>query len=273
MASNIRRRKPKTSDTVLRPLHPNAGIAAAYQKRLETMIEQMHRSITYFISASYRQNTPIMASDASPADALRKSMRELTKRWQSNFDKMSEQMAEYFAQSVEKRSSEALKKIMKDAGWTVEFRLTPAMRDVIDATVNANVALIKSIPAKYLADVEGAVMRSVQAGRDLGSLAKELEDTYGVTKRRAALIARTQNNLATASMNKVRALEAGITTARWQHSNGGKSKRASHVKASQDKVEYDVAKGWYDPDERKHIQPGELINCRCISRPVIKGFS
>lgn len=273
MASNIRRRKPKTSDTVLRPVHPNAGIAAAYQKRLETMIEQMHRSITYFISASYRQNTPIMASDASPADALRKSMRELTKRWQSNFDKMSEQMAEYFAQAVEKRSSEALKKIMKDAGWTIQWRMTPAMQDVVDATVNQNVALIKSIPEQYLKSVEGAVMRSVQAGRDLGSLAKELEDTYGVTKRRAALIARTQNNLATASMNKVRALEAGLSKAVWVHSNGGKSKRASHVKASQEKVQFEISKGWYDPDVSQWIQPGQLINCKCFMRPVLKGFS
>lgn len=273
MASNIRRRKPKTSDTVLRPVHPNAGIAAAYQKRLETMIEQMHRSITYFISASYRQNTPIMASDASPADALRKSMRELTKRWQSNFDKMSEQMAEYFAQAVEKRSSEALKKIMKDAGWTIQWRMTPAMQDVVDATVNQNVILIRSIPETFLKSVEGSVMRSVQTGRDLHSLAKEIEEHYGVTKRRAAFISRDQNNKATAAMNRVRQLEVGITTARWQHSGGGRTQRASHVKASRDKVEYNVSTGWYDPEVKEFIQPGFLPNCRCISRSIVKGFS
>jgi hypothetical protein len=56
------------------------------------------------------------------------------------------------------------------------------------------------------------------------------------------------------------------------HSGGGKEPRRTHVKNSGKK--FNVAQGWFDPDKtvRKYIQPGELINCRCVSRPV-KGFS
>jgi hypothetical protein len=35
---------------------------------------------------------------------------------------------------------------------------------------------------------------------------------------------------------------------------------------------YDVKKGMWDPTEKKYVLPGELINCRCFSRPVIEGL-
>ena len=154
----------------------------------------------------------------------------------------------------------------------MRFTLTRAANDVLQATTGANVALIKSIAQQHLADVEGLVMRSVAAGRDLGTLAKEIEARYGVTKRRAALISRHQNNLATATITRVRQESLGIKQAVWVHSHAGAHPRPSHVTAGAEKVVYDVATGWFDPDEGKYIRPGELINCRCVSRPIIPGF-
>ena len=81
---------------------------------------------------------------------------------------------------------------------------TPAMRDIIDATVTANVSLIKSIASEYHTEVEGLVMRSVTAGRDLSFLTDELEKRYGITRRRAANIALSQNNLATSALRRAR---------------------------------------------------------------------
>lgn len=274
MASKLRRKTPKATETILRPVRPNAGIAADYQRRLDALIQEMHDSVLYWLTATYRQNEPrIIAEDETPADALRRSMKELSSRWLKKFDAMSTKMAEYFAQSVEKRSTAAMKKILKDGGWTVNFTVTPAMRDIMDATVHANVALIKSIPQKFLSDVEGSVMRSVQAGRDLGSLTSDLQKNYGVTRRRAAFIARDQNNKATSAFNRVRQVELGLTEAVWVHSGGGREPRPSHQKAGREKARYTISEGWFDPEVGQKIQPGELINCKCIGRPVIKGFS
>lgn len=272
--SSLRSRKTaKRTGIVLRPVQPNLGIEIAYRKRLDALIEEMHASVMWFLRAAYRKQEPRIATDETPADALRRSIRDLSKRWLRKFDYMAEKLAEHFAQSVEKRSSSALKRILKDGGWTVDFKMTPAMRDIVDATVNANVALIKSIPAQYMEQVEGIVMRGVQTGRDLGQVSQDLQKRLGVTKRRAALISRDQNNKATAAFNRARQLELGITEAVWVHSGGGKEPRPTHLKAGREKTRFDIAKGWYDPHEGKHIQPGELINCRCTSRPVIKGFS
>lgn len=263
-------RKPKNK--VLRGVHPNAGIEAAYRKNLDTLITEMQASVEYWLTATYRQNEARITQDASPADLLQKSIRQLSRRWLKRFDTMAGKLATYFATSVEQRSTSALRRILKDGGMTVEFQMTPAMKDVLTATVNQNMALIKSIPQQYLSEVEGMVMRSVQAGRDLSSLSDDLQKRYGITRRRAALIARSQNEMATSTFNKVRLVEAGVEEAVWVHSHAGKTYRKSHVKAGKDRVRYRIAEGWYDPAEGRHIQPGELINCRCFSRPVIKGF-
>ena len=254
----------------LRPLHPNVGVKLAYQRRMLKLIEEMNDSVLYWLRSAYKNNEPIMAlDDALPANALVKAIRKLRKQWLKNFDKGADNLANYFAKSVSKRTDSALQKILRDAGFSVKFQMTPAMRDIIKATVSQNVSLIKSIPEQYLLDVEGAVMRSVQQGRNLGELTSYLEKTYGVTRRRAATIALNQNNMATSAMNRARQDELGIKKARWRHSGGGKHPRPTHVK-NNGKL-YDVKKGWYDPAVKDWILPGQLINCRCVSIAVIAG--
>lgn len=263
--------KPKAK--LLPPLHPNAGLEVDYRKRLDKLIEEMHRSIMWWVSAAYKANEPVMAADdALPADVLRKTMAGLSKRWTDRFDEGAQELAAYFAKAAAQRSDVQLRAILKKAGFAVKFAPTKAMRDVIKATLNQQVSLIKSIPAQYLTQVESSVMRSVQAGRDIGGLAKELETHFGVTKRRASFIARSQNNIATSMMNRARQTELGITQARWVHSAGGKEPRPSHVAAGKEGAVYDVAKGWYDPDASVWTWPGVLPNCRCVSRSIIPGF-
>lgn len=256
----------------LRPLHPNAGTAAMYQKRLDKLIDDMNASVTYWIETRYRNNEPVLlAMDDLPVNELKRTIEELAKRWLKNFEEAAPKLADWFATDVLERTDASLRAILRQGGFSVRFKMTRAMRENFNATRAQNVALIKSIPEQYLKNVEGAVMRSVQAGRDMGPLAKELQKNYGVTKKRAALIARTQNNLASGSMNKVRQIELGVTKAKWRHSGGGKEPRPTHV-ANNGKL-YDVKKGWWDPAEKKWIFPGMLINCRCVSISVIPGFS
>ncbi len=269
-ATEVRRARGK--DIELRPLQPNAGTTAMYTKKLEKLIDEMNASVTYWIETRYRNNEPVLlAMDDLPVNELKRTIKELAKRWLKNFEEAAPKLADWFALDVMERTDASLRAILRQGGFSVRFKMTRAMRENFNATRAQNVALIKSIPEQYLKNVEGAVMRSVQAGRDMGPLAKELQKNYGVTKKRAALIARTQNNLASGSMNKVRQIELGVTKAKWRHSGGGKEPRPTHV-ANNGKL-YDVKKGWFDPHEKKWIFPGQLINCRCVSISVIPGFS
>lgn len=255
---------------LLRAVHPNVGIEMAYRRALLRLIDEMHDSVAYWIEAKYK-NKPHIAADATPASVLRIALNKLTRRWQKKFNDAAKELAAYFAQDVSLRTDAALKAILKRAGITVKFTMTPAQRDVFRATVQANVGLIKSIPQQYLKSVEGSVMRSVQTGRDLSQLSKDLQKQYGVTKRRAAFIARDQNNKATSALQRARQTELGITEAIWVHSHAGKEPRPSHVKM--DGKKYDVSKGMWDKDEKEYVFPGQLINCRCVSKSVIPGFS
>lgn len=267
-------RKPplKQQEIVLPAVHPNAGIAAEYQRRLEALTKAMAKSFLYWISAAYKANEPVIAQDELPAAALRRVIRKLGRQWQKNFDAAAPELAAYFAQAVSARSDAQLKSILRRAGISVKFNRDRATGDVFSAAVNENVSLIKSIPQKYLTDVEGMVMRSIQKGGDLGTLTGELQKAYGITFRRAAFIAKDQNAKASAMLTRVRQVKLGITRAIWVHSAGGKTPRPTHIAAGARKQEYDTSVGWYDPHEEKYIFPGELPNCRCVSKPIIVGF-
>ena len=270
MPTYILRKDLNRTDKVLRPARPNVGIEMAYRRKLYDLIEAMHKSCLYWIEAAYKAHLPVMAQDATPANEMADAVRKLVRQWMYNFDEASESLADYFAKDVSERSDAALQAILRKGGFTVKFQMSKGMKDIIDATVHQNVALIKSIPTNYLTQVEGMVMRSVQTGRDLGQLAKDLQTQLGVTKRRAALISRDQNNKASAAMQRSRQLEMNLDRAIWMHSHGGKTQRPTHV--ANNGKSYSIKDGWYDPAVGKHIWPGTEIGCRCVSRSIIPGF-
>lgn len=256
---------PKTA----RAVRPNVGTRTLYQRKLERLVDEMANSVQYWILATYRAEVTPLAQDASPARVLAEAMRKLSKRWLRKFDKLSLELAQWFAKDASARSDAALMSSLRDAGFTVRYQPTRGMQNATQAIVQENVALIKSIPEQYLKNVEGAVMRSVATGRDLGSLAAYLERQHGVTKRRAAFIARDQNNKATSALNTVRQLDLGIEKGVWRHSGAGKVPRPTHV-AESGKT-FDLRKGAFI--EGEWIRPGEKPNCRCTWSPVIPGFS
>lgn len=269
---NTQANDAKIKPIILDPIRPNLGIQAAYRKKLYALIDEMHHSLVYWLSAAYKANTPEMASDASPARELQKVMKKLSKRWLKNFDEASKNLADYFSTAVADRADGALEAILKKSGFSVEFKMTAEMNDVMQATIGEQVGLIKSIAQHHLSEVEGLVMRSVSTGRDLKFLTDELQKHYQITRRRAAFIARSQNNMATATITRVRQKSLGATQAIWVHSGGGKEPRHSHVKAGREGLIYEIDKGAYlegNGGKYEWVWPGTAINCRCVAKTII----
>ena len=265
------KRKPKKPEKTFRPVHPNAGIELAYRRKLERLIAKMNRSVKFWLRAAYRQNEPVMAQDDTlPASALRAAVKKLAARWQKQFNESAPALAEWFAQTTITRSDQTLRSILRKGGFSVRFKMTPSARDIMQATINQQVSLIKSIPSQYFTEIEGMVMRSVQTGRDLQNLTVDLRERYGITRRRAEFIARDQNNKATAAITRARQDELGVVKAKWRHSGGGRHPRPTHV--AMDGKTYDIRKGMYDPAVKRFIFPGEEPNCRCVSIAIIPGF-
>ncbi len=259
-----------------RPVRPNVGVEQGYSAAIRALVDQMHSSIEWWVTATYRQYPPrvgvlvVTAEDATPSDHMRRTLRGLVGRWAGKFDEAAPGIAERHMRRAYQTSGNAFAKSLTDAGWAIRFTMSPAMTDAFNATLQENVSLIRSIPAQYLQQVEGAVMRSYTGGRDLLQMVTDLKQLYPKAAGRASIIARDQTNKANAAVNRIAQLELGITEADWVHSGGGKVPRPSHVAAGKPGApnhRYNIAQGCYIDGE--YIQPGELINCRCVNRPVL----
>jgi Phage Mu protein F like protein len=277
---------------MLRPIHGNAGVQAWYHEQLLRLVESMRHDLRIVFAGYAEAIAPpaiahdsyprvradgnygcvVIAEDAprNPSLIVRSALNRWGKRWVSKFDKLSLDLGKEFARRNFKVTQIQMQAALKEAGFTVAFKPTHAASAAYQAVVSEQVNLIKSIPQQYMKDVESKVWNSVMKGSDMHQLQSELVDTYKITRERAAVIARDQNNKAKATIEKTRRQELGITKAIWQHSAGGKVPRKTHVDMSG--KTYDIQQGMWDADEGKHVMPGELINCRCTSRAVIEGF-
>lgn len=236
--------------------------------------DDLHAGVRETLMTLARRKVLPLAQDAKPPkiDLLRRALDKWGGLWTRRLETLSEKLAADFANKSRTVTDTALRKSFRDAGLTIQFKPTRAMLEGQAAVIHENVHLIKSIPQKMLAQVQSDVWRTVTSGSDLASLKEKLVKTYGATHNRAALIARDQNNKAKAVYENARRTELGITKAIWVHSAGGVEPRRTHLQM--DGKPYDIAKGMWDRDEGEFVHPGQLINCRCVSRPVldIAGF-
>lgn len=283
----MNRKRVKT----LRAIHPNEGVGVWYRAQLDALLREAHADLVAIVQEPasvalaqdgrrfhglYRNPTGYVWDDgrahdaASPNTRLNAALKRWGDKWSKKFDKAADRIAKAFAAKSFSSFQSAMKTELAKANFTVRFAPTRASLAAFSATVSENVALIKSIQQQYHTKVQGDVWRAVTRGSDLNKLSTTLRETYGVTTKRAALIARDQNAKAKATIENTRRQELGITQAIWQHSSAGKEPRPSHV-AMNGKV-FDLKQGMYDPEVGDFILPGQLINCRCSSRAVIPGF-
>jgi uncharacterized protein with gpF-like domain len=261
-------KKPVT----VRAIHANAAVHDWYFAELDRFAARMAAEVSRAVLAVYGEiNVPLIAADAAnPSLLLRAALRKWGGLWVSRFDKLSLDLGQAFARKSLTITQTQMRAALKDAGFTVKFAPTPGSLAAYQAVVAEQVNLIKSIPAEYLKSVETHVWQSVAKGGDMHALSRKLQRSYGVTRDRAAFIARDQNNKAKATIERARRLELGITEAYWQHSAGGKVPRATHVAMSGKR--YRISEGMYDSAQTAYVLPGELPNCRCTSKAIIPAF-
>lgn len=259
----------------LRPIRPSAALQKEYQRRLTALIDEMQRSVVWWIRAAYRKREGEIVQDAGPARSLAQELDSVMRKWQADFDSAAERLAEWYvaaaARHVRRSTEAAFKAAGLDKFMTVKFRpMTRKEKDIIQSLIIENVSLIKSIPRQYLWEVQGIVQRSVQNGRELDAMVKDLYERYDITLRRAKMITHDQNNKATESISRWRMQTLGITEGVWQHFSIGKTYRDAHVQMHGEV--YNLAEGCYDEHEGRNVQPGELVNCHCSFRAVIPNF-
>lgn len=263
----------------LKPIFPPAGVEKEYEKRLKKAVREMEHSVVYWLSARYKANESKIVGDSATDDLL-KAFRKLLHQWERNFRELADVLPKWFVNKIRGYTARNLAeqtRPLRDAGlgFNLKFSyMSQAERQVFQAIVSENVNLIKSIARESLTKVEGIVLRGITSGNDLATVTEQLHHQFGVTERRAAMIARDQTNKATNNLSRQRLLDYGVTKGIWMHTASGKTYRETHEN-DMDGQEYDIREGCFDPDEKvnRNIQPAELVNCYCVCRPVIPQLS
>lgn len=266
----MRTRRAKSSNGIpIRAVSPNMGIRNEYRKKLLELIRPMLIEATAEIKRLYASDSPLIIQDETPASKYKAMIEDMRKRSRARFDKASEVLATGFTLKVVSNVARSQKSALSAAGlgdFAVRYDFGNVKRDVVDAIINQNVNLIKSIDQTFFEHLENEVMNAVTAGSDLQALAKSIRKLNQSTNRRAIMIAEDQINKATESIARANDIDAGFTKAQWIHIAGRYTSRPTHV-AMNHKV-FDLKKGMYDSAVGKYIQTGELVNCKCKYRPL-----
>lgn len=128
----------------------------------------------------------------------------------------------------------------------------------VEGWVALNVNLIKTLPKTYFDDIRLRTIEAVNVGTRHETLAKTLEERYGVAENRAALIARDQVGKLYGNLNEERQKNLGVDGYIWRTSNDNRV-REEHEQREGERYT------WESPPEDGH--PGEPINCRCYAEP------
>ena len=145
---------------------------------------------------------------------------------------------------------------------TGTFQRSGALQEEMNRAIQANVALIKDIPDKFLEKLKQTITNGVQEGARHESLISDVEDLLGVTESRAELIARDQVGKLNSDFSRVRQTSLGIEEYEWSTS-GDERVREEHADLDGQVFRWDSP-----PDPDGH--PGMAINCRCVAIPIFR---
>ena len=152
------------------------------------------------------------------------------------------------------------------------YRSEPWLAELQKNWVSQNTKLIKTIPTQYLGKVEQAVRAGVLNGTSSREIAKQVKEIYGVTDRRAKIIARDQIGKANAELTQYRQEDLGIKKYKWVTAHderergnpSGRYPKAVPSHYARDGKEFD----WSNPPTGGHA--GKSILCRCYADPIFE---
>lgn len=273
------KRQPKrlASDkaTVGKPLIPSAAIADKYAKAVQVLIREMVRETAAELKAMF--SAPGYAldgkhddvEDGSPAARSQIILNKLMKKYRGKFDDLAtmatDRMIKATLKHVDTTSGLSLREL--GAGFELPDFWSSRLREIVAASTKEATQLIKTIPERFLSQVQGETMRSITSGRGMADLTPFLAEKYGQNLRKAKNVALDQTRKAYSNLAAQRMRDAGVQEFEWRHSHGAHDPRKQHQSWSGKIFRYD------DPpvDETfGPVLPGQAINCRCFARPVLR---
>lgn len=261
-----KRRKPKG-------VRPAVRVGLEYHMALREMVIRVRNDVDKHIMPVVRSMAPEYVGDSVPTvdswvDVLVGTIRSVTARWSSPaFQSVARRIAEQF---VTEAATVNAARNRKDLGIDI-FVDNQELLDYVQASIYDNTRLITSIPEQYLTNVESIIMTNVRAGMRPSAITQLLVDQFGVTERRAKMIARDQTAKLNGDLNRIRQTAAGFPYFEWDDSDDERV-RKRHDEIARKVTAYGPGVyRWDNPplsDRGTPIIPGSDFSCRCIARGV-----
>lgn len=139
------------------------------------------------------------------------------------------------------------------------IRSEPYLASQVNAFVERNVALIKTIPVDYFKQIETIIRVRVEEGVSTTAIANEISEKFSSTKKRARLIARDQIGKFNGKLTELRQREVGVTHYIWITA-ADERVRPNHRDADGKKVAW-KSKGLPVGSKGEHLHPGFDYQC------------
>lgn len=209
--------------------------------------------------------------DAGEGRRLRELLEAAGRRLASTIDERDlEELAREFAKKTETFQRIQMNKQVRAALGADVLGTDTKLASLVDGFVEENVALIKDLPRKMYADIEGVVMRGVSDAKLHGQLAEEIEEKFELGRERARLIARDQVGKFYGQVAISRQKDLGLDEYIWRTvrdrrvrgTPGGAFPNAKPSHYAREGKRFKLS----EPPEGGH--PGQPVNCRCYPEPV-----
>ena len=218
-----------------KPLVPPVAIERKYAKELRALVLAMTRDYASVAKIYKDKRHQIVQDDTWGITDLDKRLDALGEKWRVRFEEYAKENSPKVVNQVLKQSNLQIKDILKD--WFAEKRfmlldshIPVPMRQVMRASIEYNVSLIKSLHSQYAERVRGAVYRAVAGGGTLKDLKRELVKYAGMEERRAKLVAGDQVRKCFVSVSNRRLNDLGITKRKWVYTYASKEPRQYHMR-------------------------------------------
>jgi SPP1 gp7 family putative phage head morphogenesis protein len=265
-----RGRRPPLRRPVPRQRPPNA-IRLAYFRALRGLLRSAHALIeTHLLPRleHFVRMAGVRRGDSLRLDAADDEVRALVRRLAREFangliDADLERLVREYGLRTEAFEREQLSRQVRAAIGIDLPQADPLLADALRNFVSENVALIRTIPEQYFAQVEDVVAEGVNEGLLAGELSERIAERFGVAESRAQLIARDQIGKYYGALNEVRQADLGIDGYFWRTSNDNRVREQHEEREGKRFL-------WSDPPDGGH--PGTPINCRCYAEPDLSGI-
>jgi SPP1 gp7 family putative phage head morphogenesis protein len=262
---NLSTQKSKT----MRQVNIPVASAISYNAELQKLVNAIRKDINSIVLPMIKALEQQYTSDGWAID-ISTVLGNLRGKWMSpEYVNVYAKAADKFVKSVNAQNQRKFKRNAENFGIDI-FGDSPQLQDLLQASAIDNTRLITTIPDQYLNNVQSIVMTNMKAGLRPSAIASQLREQYGITQRRATLIARDQTTKINGEISKARQVNSGFEFFRWRTATDSRV-RDNHEKIANTDVGYGPGVyRWDQPpknDKGQPIIPGQEIQCRCVSIP------